>query len=345
MSHVIIKSIPIQTRIHRDAKEILARDRARAQKLLAGLHPHGPRAFHARKLHHPSGEAQHFANLAAVPPAGDPTAAHNSIDVTDAAVTYTLPVKVGQETFTLIIDTGSSNTWVGANKKYKPTSTSKSTGKTVTVTYGSGSFSGTEYTDQVSLGGNLTLKNQSIGVASKAKGFDGVDGILGIGPVDLTTGTVKGTQSVPTVTDSLYSEGLIPTESIAISFNPTTSPGDDTNGELTFGATDTSKFNGSINYVPITATSPASHYWGVDQTLTYGSNGTPLLQGAAGIVDTGTTLILIATDAFQAYQQATQATLDQTTGLLTIADDQFAQLESLFFQIGSVSLTLFIKLL
>lgn len=110
MSHVIIKSIPIQTRIHRDAKEILARDRARAQKLLAGLHPHGPRAFHARKLHHPSGEAQHFANLAAVPPAGDPTAAHNSIDVTDAAVTYTLPVKVGQETFTLIIDTGSSNT-------------------------------------------------------------------------------------------------------------------------------------------------------------------------------------------------------------------------------------------
>ncbi|EDR13127.1 uncharacterized protein LACBIDRAFT_230227, partial [Laccaria bicolor S238N-H82] len=234
--------------------------------------------------------------------------------------------------------------WVGADKKYKPTSTSKSTGKTVTVTYGSGSFSGTEYTDQVSLGGNLTLKNQSIGVASKAKGFDGVDGILGIGPVDLTTGigffpflllAPLSSSPVPTVTDSLYSQGLIPTESIAISFNPTTSPGDDTNGELTFGATDTSKFNGSINYVPITATSPASHYWGVDQTLTYGSNGTPLLQGAAGIVDTGTTLVLIATDAFQAYQQATQAILDQTTGLLTITDDQFAQLESLFFQIGS----------
>ena len=127
MSHVI-KCIPIQARIHRDAKQILARDRARAQKFLAGLHPHGPRASHARKSHQQlNGKAQHFAEFAAVPPAGDATAAHNSIDVTDAgaqpfvcqlrasiseflllliAVTYTLPVEVGQETFTLLIDTG-----------------------------------------------------------------------------------------------------------------------------------------------------------------------------------------------------------------------------------------------
>jgi hypothetical protein len=86
MSHVVIKSIPIQARIHRHAKQILSRDRARAQKFLAGLHPHGPHAFNARKLQHPdlNGKAQHFENLAVVPPAGDATAAHNSIDVTDA---------------------------------------------------------------------------------------------------------------------------------------------------------------------------------------------------------------------------------------------------------------------
>ena len=35
-------------------------------------------------------------------------------------------------------------------------------------------------TDQVGLGGNLILKNQSIGVASRATGFHGgIDGILG----------------------------------------------------------------------------------------------------------------------------------------------------------------------
>jgi hypothetical protein len=39
------------------------------------------------------------------------------------------------------------------------------------VTYGSGSFSGTEYIDQVSLGDGLVIKNQSIGVASRAQGY------------------------------------------------------------------------------------------------------------------------------------------------------------------------------
>jgi hypothetical protein len=47
------------------------------------------------------------------------------------------------------------------------------------VSYGSGSFSGTEYTDQVSLGKGLVIQNQSIGVASTATGFNDVDGIVG----------------------------------------------------------------------------------------------------------------------------------------------------------------------
>ena len=65
-----------------------------------------------------------------------------------------------------------------------------------------------------------------------------------------------------------------------------------------------------MNYVPITPTSPASAYWGIDQTLTYGEN-TKILDSTAGIVDTGTTLLLIATDAFQAYEKATGAKMDR----------------------------------
>jgi hypothetical protein len=63
------------------------------------------------------------------------------------------------------------------------------------VSYGSGSFSGTEYTDTVTLSSSLVIPSQSIGVASSASGFDDVDGILGIGPVDLTEGTVSGVSS------------------------------------------------------------------------------------------------------------------------------------------------------
>jgi hypothetical protein len=137
---------------------------------------------------------------------------------------------------------------------------------------------------------------------------------------------------------------------------------------LTFGGTDSSKFSGQLSYVPITGTSPASNYWGIDQTLTYGNNTTLLT--SSGIVDTGTTLLLIATgmpnislrdskryilptDAFQAYQKATGATLDQlsntsvlnfisltfsrTTGLLKVTQAQYDKLESLFFKIGDVN--------
>ena len=69
-----------------------------------------------------------------------------------------------------------------------------------------------------------------------------------IGPVDLTEGTVRGTSTVPTVTDNLLKQGSISTEVVAVSFEPTTSESA-TNGELTFGGTDSSKFTGSINYV------------------------------------------------------------------------------------------------
>jgi saccharopepsin len=67
----------------------------------------------------------------------------------------------------------------------------------------------------------------------------------------------------------------------------------DSDGELTFGGVDTSKTTSSVSYVPITSTSPASQYWGIDQSISY--NGKTILSSTAGIVDTGTTLVLIAT--------------------------------------------------
>lgn len=120
-------------------------------------------------------------------------------------ISYVVRTVVGTQTFYLIVDTGSSNTWVGAETKYVKSSTGTSLSKNVSVSYGSGSFSGTEYTDTVTLGG-LAVVKQSIGVASKTAGFSRVDGILGVGPVDLTRGTVTDTNLVPTVLNNLYSQ-------------------------------------------------------------------------------------------------------------------------------------------
>ncbi|TFK88713.1 acid protease [Polyporus arcularius HHB13444] len=343
-------TVPFVARIAgRHAKDILARDRARAQKIMLGINPHGPAAFHeARRRRHghhhghgggsttdPSGGNGSGTGSGPTPPSSTPG---GGVDVTDAGVTYTASVGVGSPAtdYILLIDTGSSNTWVGADKSYVKTSTSKSTGKSVTVSYGSGTFSGTEYTDTVTLSSELVIQKQSIGVASTAQGFDGVDGILGIGPVDLTQGTVSGTPSVPTVTDNLFAQGAIDNDSIGIFYQPSTEQGA-LNGELTFGGVDSSKTTGDVTFVPITSTSPASAYWGIDQDVTYGSSGTSLLSGSAGIVDTGTTLLLLATDAFKAYQRATGAKLDQSTGLLSLTEAQFKKLQSLFFTIGGTT--------
>ncbi|KIL65642.1 hypothetical protein M378DRAFT_521201 [Amanita muscaria Koide BX008] len=261
---------------------------------------------------------------------------------TNVAFVYVASVGVGKPPtqYSLLIDTGSSNTWVGANKSYVKTSTSKVTKDSVSVSYGSGSFTGTEYIDMVTLG-SIVIPNQSIGVASSSFGFTGFDGILGIGPVDLTQGTLSPDSSatIPTVTDNAFSSGQISANKIGVSFEPVQGSSQSSqNGELTWGGVDYSKFIGSIDYAPLTSTSPASFYWGIDQTITYGSS--PILSKNAGIVDTGTTLILIATDAFNLYQAATGGVPDNNVGLLSITSSQYSALKNLNFNINGKTYSL-----
>ncbi|KAG1810919.1 aspartic peptidase domain-containing protein [Suillus subaureus] len=259
-------------------------------------------------------------------------ASSSSFSIASAVTSYTAQVGIGSPAtqYTLIIDTGSSNTWVGAKTAYKRTNTSVATGNSVSVSYGSGSFSGEEYLDTVTLSSNLVITGQSIGVASSVQDLDNADGILGVGPTDLTQGTVSNVDSVPTVTDNLHSKGKIGTEALGVYFAPGGSA-----GELTFGGFDSSKTTSSVKYVPLTTTSPSSEYWGIDQSITYGSS--TILSATAGIVDTGTTLTLIATDAFKKYQSATGAVLDNNTGLLMITSEQYSKLQTLKFNIGGTS--------
>ncbi|KAI0365370.1 family A1 protease [Pilatotrama ljubarskyi] len=263
---------------------------------------------------------------------------------TNQAVDYVTTVHIGNpgKNYTLLIDTGSSNTWVGARpleNPFVPSLTTDLSLNVVSVQYGSGFVTGVEMTDSITLGSGLTIEKQSMGAALLSGGFTDVDGILGIGPQDLTCGTLLlGSQCIPTVTDNAFSQGLIPEHLVAISFEPTTTL-DNTNGELTFGGIDNSKFTGPLHFVPITSTSPSSQFVGIDQSITFGTPlGSTVLPMTAGVTDTGTTLLLIASaDAFAKYQSLTGGVLDATTGLLRITPEQFANLKSLFFNIGGAS--------
>jgi cathepsin E len=307
-------TLPISRRINLNGFSILEHDQLRAKGLKA------------------KGEAR-----ASGTPLSDRASVISS-QAENQAVSYVASIGVGSPAtqYSLIVDTGSSNTWVGATKAYVKTSTSTQTANSVSVTYGSGSFSGTEFTDQVTITTGLVITGQSIGVASRSTGFEGVDGIIGIGPVDLTLDTLRPARSseIPTVTDNLFSQGTISAHEIAVSFEPLTQL-NQLNGELTWGGTDSTKFTGSITFTPITSTAPSSEFWGINQSIEYGT--TTILSLTAGIVDTGTTLILIATNAFTKYESLTGATLDPTTGLLKVTSTQFSNLQTLTFIVGGVS--------
>ncbi|KAG2368437.1 aspartic proteinase from Irpex Lacteus [Suillus spraguei] len=265
-----------------------------------------------------------------------------STPVTSNGIGYIAVVDIGSppRAYKLIVDTGSANTWVGASAKYVVTKTSVNTQQPVEVGYGSGGFVGTEYLDTVALGSGLTITKQSIGVASTSSSFGvGVDGILGLGLVDLTQGSLINlpATTIPTVTNNLHSQGTIPQEVFSVFFEPSSSKAE-TKGELTFGGTDATKYTGDIAYTPITTTKPASNYWGINESITYGSQ--TILSSTAGIVDTGTTFIYIATDGFVKYQSATGATLDEATGLLTVSSAKYNALKNLDFHIGTETFTL-----
>ncbi|TCD71680.1 hypothetical protein EIP91_005446 [Steccherinum ochraceum] len=285
-----------------------------------------------------------------------------SVPATNALYDYVVNVGIGTPptNYTLLVDTGSANTFVGAGRPYVQTSSSAPTGENVTSTYGSGVFIGTEWTDTVTLAPGLVIKNQSIGVADYVSGFSDVDGIIGqvlrnpwlpislsmtsvfsIGPVNLTIATLSPdvSQEIPTVTDNLFAQRTISQNLVAVSFAPTHSESNQ-NGELTFGGTDPSKYTGSITYTPITKTVPANIFWGIDQGVRYGSKTTILPQGASGIVDTGTFLTLLASDVYETYVTATGAVYDDITGLLRVTPAQFKQLQSLYFTISGKSFEL-----
>ncbi|CZT13038.1 probable aspartic proteinase precursor [Rhynchosporium agropyri] len=234
--------------------------------------------------------------------------------VTNIIQGYLAPVSIGGNIWNLVVDTGSSTTWCGAQERCERTATGTSTGNSVTVRYGSGSFSGTEYIDEVSFGG-LTVTSQSIGAAFSATGFQGTDGILGLGPIGLTVNTVAATSTVPTFMNNLKAQRSITTEVLGVSFRSVS--GRDTssdNGVLTLGGVDTSQYTGPLTYFPKLQTGAAARHWGISiAKFTYGS--VTLQSSATGIVDTGTTLIYIPDSAYNAFLAASGGRTDSVSGL------------------------------
>ncbi|KAG2354706.1 aspartic peptidase domain-containing protein [Suillus spraguei] len=250
---------------------------------------------------------------------------------------YTVALNVGSPptTYNLVVDSGSAVTWIGGRTPYDKTGTK--TRQRVRERYGEGSsggsFTGTIFIDTVTLGGELTIPDYELAVASRTRNFR-YDGILGIGPRDLTANTRRGRPGTyPTFTECLVDKGAIGNNLVGIFFQPITGDPDTDVGELTFGEIDHTKCTDDIVYTPITDSPNISRFWGIKQSITYGD--TEILDEFSGIIDTGNEYISLAPDAYGRYKAATGATFDQPTGLLRITTDQYNDLRELKFHINN----------
>ncbi|KAJ6450804.1 putative aspartic protease, partial [Mycena sanguinolenta] len=187
---------------------------------------------------------------------------------------YTVDIQVGNQTFEVMMDTGSNNTWAGmAQGEYILGPVKIDT-----------SSSGTEYTDTVHIAG-LGITDQYIGYATSSSGFDYLEGFLGLGPVDLTEGTVSGLTTVPTVMETMFAQGAIPEAIFSLSFAPLTGWDVEVNGAIDLGGPDLTKFSGLIQWF-----NPVINgwYWGaVVHNITY--NGTSIGGAVNAVVNSGST--------------------------------------------------------
>ncbi|KAI5827569.1 acid protease [Schizophyllum commune Tattone D] len=240
-------------------------------------------------------------------------AATASIPVGNNAKNYFANVTVGTQTFNLLVDTGSSNTWIGANQTYVPGADAVNTEKLVEITYGSGYMNGTEWYDTVTIG-DLTVHNQSIGVAAyeEGYGYQGIDGILGLGGVLQTNNTVDGVELVPTLINNLLAQGLIDEEVLGVYFEPLPrATAYAVNGELTIGGVDPSHYTGDITWTPALTRAGQVRSWMTPiDAVSYNAQplGTPPY---TALFDTGTTNIYIPPDAYFAFLALANGTWDQ----------------------------------
>jgi len=168
-----------------------------------------------------------------------------------------------------------------------------------------------------------------------------VDGILGVGPARLTLGT-QSTSSieVPTIMDTLYTERKIPNQILGVSFAPA-NYNKTLNGRMTLGGYDSNMFEDELIWIPRTITRPASFYWGVNVTMTCGSS--VIVPNSAGIMDTGSTLLLISQEGLDRYIQSIPgASLDDDsiTGLVKIPNSKVSQIPPFVIDFGMFKATL-----
>jgi len=250
------------------------------------------------------------------------------IEANDVGYIATVQMGTPPTDYLLLMDSGSSDFWVGSADNCvsqagggcgthtflgsNTSSTFVGSNQQFSVTYGSGSITGTLCQDTVSVA-NLTLASHTFGVANEesvqfSSDTTPFDGLMGLAQPSLSE------EGVDTPPVSMASAGLI-SEAI-VSFKLSRLADELNDGEVTFGGLDSTKFDANtLTTLPVVST---EGFWetNVDSFSVNGQDAG--LSGRTAILDTGTSLIVAPPNDALAIHQLIEGAASDGQGGFTV---------------------------
>ncbi|KAJ4357632.1 uncharacterized protein N0V89_002208 [Didymosphaeria variabile] len=224
-----------------------------------------------------------------------------AVDQDGSDLSYMAAVTFGssKEEYHLLLDSAASNTWVmgqdctadacGKHNTFGEgdSDTLKTNSKTFSITYGTGSVSGTTAEDTIQIGGVST--QLTFGLATNvSQEFNAysMDGILGLG-----RGQASSLET-PQLVETLASSDLISAKLYGIHLSRAADGSND--GELNLGEVNKDLFDGDLNWLD--SVDNDDGFWEV-AVADAGADGTMTgLEGKSGIIDTGTSYCFMPED-------------------------------------------------
>ncbi|SPO25886.1 related to extracellular aspartic proteinase [Ustilago trichophora] len=231
--------------------------------------------------------------------ASAPTAVQSlGLDIESNDIGYVATIEIGSQnqTFRMLIDSGSADTWVPSTACQACGSTHAKLGSSdsdtftslstpFSIQYGTGDVSGNLARDNLEIAG-LALTNYTFAVTTQeSSDFSDetvpFDGLMGLARSELSNA------GQPTPIDALYKEGRVQAPVMGYHLGRIADGYND--GEVTFGGVDPAKYSGNITEIDNVST---KGFWeaAIDQISVGGANLN--LKGRTAILDTGTTLIV-----------------------------------------------------
>ncbi|KAK4458151.1 putative aspartic-type endopeptidase opsB [Cladorrhinum samala] len=270
-----------------------------------------------------------------------------AIENQDAGTIYTIDVEVGTppQSVTLILDTGSPDTWVNPSCEFVSSSRdcdsfrrydhtkSRSINATRYVDhllYGSGNAT-VQYVRETVKIGSATITNQIIGVGLETHNIP--LGIVGLSP------PLNGENQYPYILDTMKAQGVIKSRAFSLDLRGVDSP----DGALIFGGIDTGKYIGDLQklpMLPIERTPRGADRYYVSMTgvgLTYPDGSATRSQqiDVSVFLDSGGTLSRLPTAIFQAFAASFEgAEYDSRSGLVFVPCDVVGLQGSVDFYFG-----------